>query len=85
MKRGGLDLGVLNKRSPASCISIHCGLTGFGHSHALHYTSAKKISITYVHYHEKSPFPSMVAIDETRSSEIRNDGARLGILRAGLS
>ena len=41
MKRGGLDLGVLNKRSPASCISIDCELTGFLHSHASDYTSAK--------------------------------------------
>ena len=29
MKRGGLDLGVLNKRSPASCISTACELAGF--------------------------------------------------------
>ena len=41
MKRGGLDLRILNKRSPANCISTDCELAGFLHSHASDYTSAK--------------------------------------------
>ena len=41
MKRGGFDLGVFNKRRPASCISTDCELASFRHSHASEYTSAK--------------------------------------------